>query len=57
MSTILQSAKVIENLRKVMDSDAVYPYAFGYAWAMLSEQSRKEILKMAEVKANKKEGN
>jgi len=57
MSTMLQSAKVIENLRKVMDSDAVYPYAFGYAWAMLSEQSRKEILKMAEVKANKKEGN
>lgn len=57
MSTMIQSGKVIEDLRKVMDSDAVYPYAFGYAWAMLSEQSRKEIIKMAAAKANKKEAN
>lgn len=54
MSTIYKSGEVIDNLRLAMDRDSAYPFAFGYAWALLSEKARKEIIKMAEAKANEK---
>lgn len=57
--TINRSSEVIVNLKKANDgqSDMAYAYAFGYAWAMLSEKERVKLLELAETKATEKEEN
>jgi hypothetical protein len=58
-STINRSSEVVANLKKAHSgkSDIAYAYAFGYAWAMLSENDRIKLLEMAETKATEKEKN
>jgi hypothetical protein len=58
-NTINRSSEVIVNLKKANDgkSDMAYAYAFGYAWAMLSEKERVKLLELAETKATEKENN
>jgi hypothetical protein len=58
-NTINRSSEVIANLKKANkgQSDMAYAYAFGYAWAMLSEKERNRMLELAEQKANEKEEN
>ena len=58
-NTINRSSEVIVNLKKANngDSDMAYAYAFGYAWALLSEKDRNKMLTLAEQKANEKENN
>ena len=58
-NTINRSHEVIANLKKAHSgkSDIAYAYAFGYAWAFLSEKERTKLLEMAEQKANEKEEN
>ena len=58
-NTINRSSEVIANLKKANDgkSDMAYAYAFGYAWAMLSEKDRIKMLELAQVKVNEKENN
>ena len=58
-STINRSSEVVANLKKAHSgkSDIAYAYAFGYAWAMLSENDRIKLLEMAETKATEKENN
>lgn len=58
-STINRSSEVVANLKKAHSgkSDIAYAYAFGYAWAMLSENDRIKLLEMAETKAIEKEKN
>jgi hypothetical protein len=57
--TINRSSEVVANLKKAHSgkSDIAYAYAFGYAWAMLSENDRIKLLEMAETKATEKEKN
>lgn len=57
--TINRSGEVIANLKKAHSgkSDIAYAYAFGYAWAMLSETERVKLLEIAQVKVNEKENN
>ena len=57
--TINRSHEVIANLKKAHygKSDMAYAYAFGYAWAMLTEKERARLLEIAEGKANEKENN
>ena len=56
-STINRSSEVVANLKKAHSgkSDIAYAYAFGYAWAMLSEKDRIKMLELAETKVNEKE--
>jgi hypothetical protein len=58
-SNINRSNEVIQNLKLAHNgkSDIAYAYAFGYAWAFLSENERTKLLEMAERKANEKENN
>lgn len=58
-NTINRSSEVIANLKKAHSgkSDIAYAYAFGYAWAMLTEKERTVLLTMAETKATEKENN
>mgnify|MGYP007043780807 FL=1 len=58
-STINRSSEVVANLKKAHSgkSDIAYAYAFGYAWAMLSEKERVKLLELAETKATEKENN
>ena len=58
-NTINRSSEVIANLKKANNgkSDMAYAYAFGYAWAMLSEKDRIKMLELAETKATEKENN
>ena len=58
-NTINRSSEVIANLKKAHSgkSDIAYAYAFGYAWAMLSEKDRIKMLELAQVKVNEKENN
>jgi hypothetical protein len=58
-STINRSSEVVANLKKAHSgkSDIAYAYAFGYAWAMLSENDRIKMLELAETKATEKEKN
>ncbi len=52
-----KSQEVIVNLRKSgLSEPAVYAYAFGMAWAWLSDESRERIMNSAEVMAEQKEG-
>ena len=52
MSNINKSSELIENLKASGKSnDTVYAYAFGMAWAYLSEKGREEVLKSAEKMA------
>jgi hypothetical protein len=48
---LYKSGDVIANLKKGLGDVAAYPYAFGYAWALLTEKQRKELIKIAEEKA------
>jgi hypothetical protein len=58
-SNINRSNEVIDNLKKAHSgkSDIAYAYAFGYAWALLSETDRNKMLEIAQVKVNEKEEN
>jgi hypothetical protein len=58
-NTINRSSEVIANLKKANNgqSDMAYAYAFGYAWALLSETDRNKMLEIAQVKVNEKENN
>ena len=51
------SDEVLSNLRTAYDGnrEIAYAYAFHYAWALLSEKSRQQLLKVSEQKANEKE--
>ena len=54
--TINRSGEVIENLTIAQgDRRYAYAFAFGFAWSLLSEKNRKELLKISERKANEKE--
>ena len=54
--TINRSGEVIENLTIAQgDRRYAYAFAFGFAWSMLSEKNRKELLKVSERKAQEKE--
>ena len=56
--TINRSGEVIENLTIAQgDRRYAYAFAFGFAWSLLSEKNRKELLKISERKANEKENN
>lgn len=57
--TINRSHEVIANLKKANNgqSDMAYAWAFGYAWAMLSEKERNRMLELAEQKVTEKESN
>ena len=49
--------EVIESLRKAgKKNDIVYAYAFGMAWAYLTDEARIQILKLVEKMANEKGG-
>ena len=58
-SNINRSGEVLDNLKKAHSgkSDIAYAYAFGYAWALLSEAERTKLLEIAQVKVNEKEEN
>ena len=58
-SNINRSGEVMDNLKKAHNgkSDIAYAYAFGYAWALLTETERTVLLTMAEKKATEKEKN
>lgn len=51
---INRSNEVIENLRNTEGRDVAYPMAFGYAWGLLSDEARDELLKWAEKKVSQK---
>jgi hypothetical protein len=58
--TINRSDEVLSNLKTAYDGnrEIAYAYAFHYAWALLSEKSRQQLLKVSERKANEaKESN
>ena len=44
--TVHLSQEIIENLRQTIGQDAAYPYAFGYAWGMLTNKQRQLLLEM-----------
>jgi len=53
-SNINRSNEIIKNLQLANDqieSHYAYPYAFGWAWAMLTDEQRDQMLKLAEQKA------
>ena len=56
-NTINRSDEVLSNLKTAYDGnrEIAYAYAFHYAWALLSEKSRQELLKVSEQKAQEKE--
>jgi hypothetical protein len=55
MSNINQTGELIANLKLAgQKNDTVYAYAFGMAWAYLSEKGREEVLKSAEKMAKEK---
>ena len=58
-SNINRSGEVIQNLKTALDgnSNYAYSYAFGYAWAMLTEKERTKLLELAERKANEAKEN
>lgn len=57
-NTINRSHEVIENLKIAKgESRYAYAFAFGMAWALLSETNRKQMLRVAQEKANEKENN
>jgi hypothetical protein len=54
------SDQVLSNLKTAYDGnrEIAYAYAFHYAWALLSEKNRQQLLKVSERKANEaKESN
>ena len=54
--TINRSGEVIENLTIAQgDRRYAYAFAFGFAWSMLSEKNRVELLKLSERKAKEKD--
>jgi hypothetical protein len=54
--TINRSGEVIENLTIAQgDRRYAYAFAFGFAWSLLSEKNRKELLKISERKAQEKD--
>lgn len=59
MSNINKSSELIANLKKSksVGKGMEYPYAFGMAWAWLSEKQRQEILDTAEKMAKESEKN
>ncbi len=58
MSNIDKNLEVIENLRKSgKKNDIVYAYAFGMAWAYLTDEARSQIIKSAENLAKESEKN
>jgi len=55
MSNIGKSSELIANLKKSgQGRDVVYAYAFGMAWAYLTEKQRQIILDTAEKMAKEK---
>lgn len=52
-----RSDEVLSNLKIAYkgNREIAYAYAFHYAWAMLSEKNRKELLKISERKAQEKD--
>jgi len=59
LSNINKSDELIANLRKSksVGRDVAYPYAFGMAWAHLTEKQRQTILDTAERMAKESESN
>mgnify|MGYP006294125865 CR=1 FL=1 len=58
MSNINKNDELIANLKKAgWKNDTVYAYAFGMAWAWLSEKERQQVLDSAEKMAQEKENN
>lgn len=58
MSNLHKSGELIEHLRKSGKStETVYAYAFGMAWAWLSDKQREQVLKSAEKMAKESEQN
>lgn len=58
MSNIDRNLEVIENLRKSgKKNDIVYAYAFGMAWAWLTDEARAQVIKTAENLAKESEKN
>jgi hypothetical protein len=57
--TIDHSDEVLSNLKTAYDGnrEIAYAYAFHYAWALLSEKSRQQLLKVSERKANEAKEN
>jgi hypothetical protein len=55
MSNINKVEEVIINVRKAIGRTSAFPYVFGYAWAMLTEEQRQQIINMSEklVEENK----
>lgn len=43
-TTILRSDLILNAIRAEHPNENPYPYAFGYAWAMLSAEARKQML-------------
>lgn len=55
MSNINKTDELIANLKKAgQKNDSVYAYAFGMAWAWLSETQRQKVLDSAEKMAKEK---
>ena len=55
MSNINKSSELIENLKASGKSnDTVYAYAFGMAWAWLTDKQREQVLQSAEKMAKEK---
>jgi hypothetical protein len=54
-----RSDEVLSNLKTAYDGnrEIAYAYAFHYAWALLSEKSRQQLLKVSERKANEAKEN
>jgi hypothetical protein len=49
LSNINRTNEVLENLRNAgKPRDVVAPYAFGLAWAYLTEKARDEVIKASE---------
>lgn len=57
MSLLFKSSEVISNLRKAEGNLSAYPMAFGYAWGLLTDKQRKEMIKFAEETLAEKEAN
>ena len=59
MSNITKSSELIANLKKSksVGNGMAYPYAFGLAWACLSDKQRQSVLDLAEKMAKESEQN
>jgi len=44
MTNVTQSEEIIENFSKSLGKDSAYPYAFGYAWGMLTTRQRQLLM-------------